>query len=90
MKLGEMLNKSAFYGEPAPQCDAGINQIKVLAQFILPQKFLHLFNQRLLGIIHWVWALNFNRILRCCDGQGASETRARRRASTATEIGRRR
>ncbi len=46
MKLGEMLNKSAIYGEPAPQCDAGINQIKVLAPLILPQKFLHLFNQR--------------------------------------------
>ncbi len=43
---GETLNKSAFYGEPAQLCDAGINQIKVLAPLILPQKFLHLFNQR--------------------------------------------
>ncbi len=48
MKLGEMLNKSAIYGEPAPQCDAGINQIKVLAPLILPPKFLHSFNQRFL------------------------------------------
>jgi hypothetical protein len=42
----ETLNKSAFYGEPAQLCDAGINQIKVLATLILPRKFLHLFNQR--------------------------------------------
>jgi hypothetical protein len=40
------LNKSAFCGEPARVCDAGISQIKVLAPLILPQKFLHLFNQR--------------------------------------------
>jgi hypothetical protein len=26
----ETLNKSAFYGEPAQLCDAGINNIKVL------------------------------------------------------------
>jgi hypothetical protein len=44
----ETLNKSAFYGEPAQQCDAGIHKIKVLAPLILPQKFLHLFNQRFL------------------------------------------
>ncbi len=43
---GETLNKSAFYVEPAQLCDAGINQIKVLAALSLPQKFLHLFNQR--------------------------------------------
>jgi hypothetical protein len=29
-----MLNKSAFYGEPAQQCDAGINRIKALASSI--------------------------------------------------------
>ena len=63
MKLREMLNKSAFFGEPAQLCDAGINQIHVLATLSLPQKLLHLFNQRLLRIIHWVWAVNFNRIL---------------------------
>jgi hypothetical protein len=40
-----MLNKSAFCGEPAQLCDAGINKIKVLAPLILPQTFLHLFNQ---------------------------------------------
>jgi hypothetical protein len=44
----ETLNKSAFYGEPAQLCDAGINKIKVLAPLSLPQKFLHLFNQRFL------------------------------------------
>jgi hypothetical protein len=44
----ETLNKPAFYGEPAQLCDAGINKIKVLAPLILPQKFLHLFNQRFL------------------------------------------
>jgi hypothetical protein len=44
-----MLNKSGFYGEPAQLCDAGINQIKVLAPVILPQKLLHLFNQRFLS-----------------------------------------
>ena len=43
---GETLNKSAFYGEPAQPCDAGINKIKGLAPLNLPQKFLHLFNQR--------------------------------------------
>jgi hypothetical protein len=44
-----MLNKSGFYGEPAQLCDAGINKIKVLAPLILPQKLLHLFNQRFLS-----------------------------------------
>jgi len=29
--IKETLNKSAFYGEPAQLCDAGINKIKVLA-----------------------------------------------------------
>jgi hypothetical protein len=46
--LRETLNKSAFYGEPAQLCDAGINKIKVLAPLSLPQTFLHLFNQRFL------------------------------------------
>ena len=41
----EMLNKSAFDGEPASLRDAGINKINVLAPLILPQKFLHLFAQ---------------------------------------------
>jgi hypothetical protein len=45
----QALNKLAFYGEPAQLCDAGVNQIKVLAPLILPQKFLGLFNQRLPG-----------------------------------------
>jgi len=40
----ETRNKSAFYGEPAQLCDAGINKIKALTPFILPQKFLYLFN----------------------------------------------
>jgi hypothetical protein len=42
----ETLNKSAFYGEPAQLCDAGINKINALTRLILPQKFTHLFNQR--------------------------------------------
>jgi len=45
----EALNKTAFYGEPAQLCDAGINKIKALAPLILPQKFPYLFNQCLLG-----------------------------------------
>jgi hypothetical protein len=32
----ETLNKSAFYGEPAQLCDAGINKIKVFAPLALP------------------------------------------------------
>jgi hypothetical protein len=48
MEVRETLDKSAFYGEPAQLCDAGINKIKVLAPLILPQTFLHLFNQRFL------------------------------------------
>jgi hypothetical protein len=43
---GEPLNKSAFYGAPAPLHDAGINKINALEPLSLPQKFLHLFNQR--------------------------------------------
>jgi hypothetical protein len=47
----ETLNKSAFYGEPAQLCDAGINKINALTRLILPQKFPHLFNQRFLRLI---------------------------------------
>ena len=47
--IRETLNKSAFYGEPAQLCDAGINKIKVLAPLIFPQTFPHLFNQRFLS-----------------------------------------
>jgi hypothetical protein len=46
VRFREALNKFAFYGEPAQLCDAGINKIKALVPLILPQKFLHLFNQR--------------------------------------------
>jgi hypothetical protein len=46
VRFREALNKFAFYGEPAQLCDAGINKIKALVLLILPQKFLHLFNQR--------------------------------------------
>lgn len=46
--IRETLNKSAFYGKPGQRCDAGIDRIKVLAALIFPQKFPHLFNQRLL------------------------------------------
>jgi hypothetical protein len=48
-QLKETLNKSAFYGEPAQLCDAGINKINALTRLILPQKFTHLFNQRFLN-----------------------------------------
>jgi hypothetical protein len=40
-----MLHKSAFYGEPAQLCDAGMNKIKVLASLISPQRFPNLFTQ---------------------------------------------
>jgi hypothetical protein len=33
-ELGEILNKSAFYGEPAQLCDAGLRQIKGLLYFL--------------------------------------------------------
>jgi len=49
INLGEMLNKSAFYGEPAQLWDVGINKINALTRLILPQKFLYLFNQRFLS-----------------------------------------
>ena len=45
LRVRETLNKSAFYGERAQLCDAGINKINVLTPLILPQKFPHLFNQ---------------------------------------------
>jgi len=43
---GYRLNKSAFYGEPAQLCDAGINKIKASAPLVLPQKFPNFFNLR--------------------------------------------
>jgi hypothetical protein len=45
LRVRETLNKSAFYGERAQLCDAGINKINVPTPLILPQKFPHLFNQ---------------------------------------------
>jgi hypothetical protein len=42
----ETPNKSAFYGEQAQLCDAGIHRINALALLILAQKFLHLLKQR--------------------------------------------
>jgi hypothetical protein len=42
----ESPNRSMFYGEPAPLCNAGTSKIKGWVPLTLPQRFSGLLNQR--------------------------------------------